>query len=263
MDVYRTIDPIVAELDKDHIESIALMGSYSRGDAKPYSDVDIVCFVKPDSSRPDQSIRIIDNKYVVVSYVTPAEADEWFLHPDKATECIGGLRKAVILYDPNHRLKQWKEKAIRFQWTEDLQQKADDYCGEQMVGWLEEVHKALQGLLSDDIGRMLNGLFGLTYGMFKILRVKHGILLEGDNSFYQKVIEHFGAGSEIGKLSEIAFGIKTEANLRVRVIAGLGLFIETAEQVMKDLKEETHKQMILFVKNEVEKELPLLPENLA
>ena len=38
------LNELVAELDGDDVVAIALMGSYARGDATAYSDVDVVRF---------------------------------------------------------------------------------------------------------------------------------------------------------------------------------------------------------------------------
>ena len=42
---------LVAAIDDDHIRGIVLGGSHARGDATPYSDVDLALFVA-DSFRP-------------------------------------------------------------------------------------------------------------------------------------------------------------------------------------------------------------------
>src|SRR6266699_4967837 len=47
------LNALVAELDNDEIVGIILGGSYARGEARPYSDVDIACFVR-DAVKPPQ-----------------------------------------------------------------------------------------------------------------------------------------------------------------------------------------------------------------
>ena len=42
---------LIAELDNDTVRGIVLGGSHARGDATPYSDVDLACFV-PDTLSP-------------------------------------------------------------------------------------------------------------------------------------------------------------------------------------------------------------------
>lgn len=244
----------IQRIEKSDVEAIGLMGSYSRGEAETYSDVDIVCILKKDANEKQASIEIIDDKYVVTSYVTLANMDNCFIDVKKVTENILGLQQVKILYDPNYIFQDLKERALQFQWTKELQLQANQLVSEQLVGWLEEVHKALQGLLSNHVGKMLNGLFGLTYGMFHVVKVQKGILLNGENSFYSRIIECYGEESRFSKLSEKAFGISNNEGIQDRVVAGLFLFNEITEEFLDVLQEED-KRAIILVKQEIHKEL--------
>lgn len=239
-------------LDKSQLEAIGLMGSYSRGDARKYSDIDIVCIVKDEKNKKDTEIEFIDGKYVVTNFVTIDDMEKSFTDASLVTKNILGLKQVKILYDPNDILFLLKQRAQNFQWTEKMQKNANEIAEKQLTGWIEEVYKALQGLISHDIGRMLNGLYGLTYGLFNVVIIQKGILLDGDNSFYRKVTEYFGLNSRFTKLSEIAFGIKDTKNLEERVIAGLLLFDEVTDQINDIL---TNKQDVIHVKKCIKKEL--------
>jgi UTP:GlnB (protein PII) uridylyltransferase len=50
------LEALVAEIDTEQMRGMILGGSHARGDATPYSDVDLACFV-PDSFRPWHSLR--------------------------------------------------------------------------------------------------------------------------------------------------------------------------------------------------------------
>lgn len=244
----------ISEIDKSDIEAIGLMGSYSRGEEKKYSDVDIVCILKKNANRKSTYIEIIEGKYVVTSYVTIEEMEECFTEPESATENMLGLQQVKVLYDPNKIFIKLRQRAIEFQWTEELQQKANKIVSKRLVGWIEEVHKALQGLISNDVGRMLNGLYGLTYGMFNIVRVQKGILLNGENSFYNRIVEYHGISSNLARLGEKAFGINQNKGIKERVVSGLLLFDEVTEELMKVLREED-KLAITLAKQEIRREL--------
>lgn len=45
---------LIAELNNDGVTALALVGSYVRGDATPYSDVDILRFVREIPERTKQ-----------------------------------------------------------------------------------------------------------------------------------------------------------------------------------------------------------------
>src|SRR5438067_8736102 len=48
------LNALVAELDNDDIVGIILGGSFARGEARPYSDVDIACFVRDAVKLPQK-----------------------------------------------------------------------------------------------------------------------------------------------------------------------------------------------------------------
>ncbi|WP_069650135.1 nucleotidyltransferase domain-containing protein [Caloranaerobacter ferrireducens] len=244
----------IKKIDREELEAIALMGSYARGEACKYSDIDIVCFLKEGNEGRLPDIEIVDSKYLVISYVTREETDKWFCDPEKATECISGLRQSKVIWDPNGYLSSLKKRAEEFKWDSSLQEKANNYASRELVSWVEEVHKALQGLLFNDIGRMLNGLYGLTYGLFKVVRVQKGILLTSDNSFFKQVIDYFGEESEFAILGKEAFGIDNTLEVRERVISGLKLF-DLITDMLVDILNDDDKEAILLVKDEIRREL--------
>lgn len=244
----------INEIDKTNIESMGLMGSYSRGEAKKYSDVDIVCILKKDAGKKSTLIEIIEDKYVVTSFTSIEEMEECFTEPEGATENILGLQQVKILYDPNNTFNNLRLRGMKFQWTKEMQRKADEIAGRWMVGLIEEVHKALQGLLSNDVGRMLNGLFGLTHGLFNVVRVQKGILLNGENSFYNRIVGHDGVDSRFAMFSEKAFGIGESSGIRERTAAGLLLFDEVSDELMNVMREED-KQAVILAKEEIHREL--------
>jgi hypothetical protein len=120
-----------------------------------------------------------------------------------------------------------------------MQAKADSYAGREMVGWVEEVHKGLEGLRRDDVGRLLNARFGLSIGLANVVRVYLGVFITGENTFYAEICERVGADSRWTHLLRAAFGIEsitgTVPMLRDQVIAGLRLYVETAGLVRDDV----------------------------
>jgi hypothetical protein len=122
-----------------------------------------------------------------------------------------------------------------------MRARARAWVGEQMVGWLEEVFKGLEGLRRDDTGRLLNARFGLSWGLSRILLVHYGVLLHGDNTFYDQLTEVLGEGSPWPRLRRQAFGIPIEGealSLQEQVRAGLRLYALMAKMVQEALTDE-------------------------
>lgn len=250
----QKINARIDAVDKENLLAIALLGSYARGEAGKYSDIDILCLSEENGADQPPCIEIIDGKYVVISTVSSEEVLSWFSRPEKAVEYLGGLRTAKAIWDPQGYLCQLRRRAAELVWDESFQKKANLYAGRALLGWIEEVHKALQGVLTGDTGRMLNGLHGLTYGIFRVLRVQRGIFLSGENYFFEEVVQYFGQQSEFARLSRIAFGVESVGELAERVWAGLELFCLTADLLSEVLSDDV-KEAVLFVVKEVTEEM--------
>ena len=88
---------LVERFKNPETQAIALMGSFARGDAGQFSDVDLVRFTKTGA---DAQTHTINNRLVVVSEVAPAAVNDWFTKPEVASECIKGVQLARSLWDP-------------------------------------------------------------------------------------------------------------------------------------------------------------------
>ncbi len=204
------------------------MGSHARGDAGPYSDVDIVRFLAGPGALPDDGTHYVAGRLVVAGSVAPEQVERWFSDPAEATKNIVGLRAALPLLERARRLAALIARARAFRWDAEMQARADAWAGEQMVGWIEEMHKSLEGLRRGDTGRLLNGLHGGTWGMASVMQVQRGVLLSGDNGFYDAVRETVGKNTLWSRLLAEAFGAEEASTLRGRTVAGLRLYMETA-----------------------------------
>ena len=228
------LERLARNFDAPDVRAIALMGSHARGDAGPYSDVDLVRFVAAGAGELEGAgSHLIDGLLVVVSNVTPDAVERWFTQAAEAVTVVGGLRQAQPLLDREGVFAAIQARAHAFVWTPDLQAQANAGASEAMVGWIEEAHKGLEGLRRQDPGRMLNGLFGLTFGLSRVMQLQRGVLLTGDNGFYNEVAQAVGPDSPWAQLRAVAFGVGEvhgrPPSLRERVVAGLGLYVATAE----------------------------------
>ncbi|GHO86951.1 nucleotidyltransferase domain-containing protein [Dictyobacter formicarum] len=69
MTVPVSLDDLIRRFDTPLIRAIMLMGSYSRGEAAPYSDVDFVCFT---DETEQVYARISDNLFPEVEHLPHA-----------------------------------------------------------------------------------------------------------------------------------------------------------------------------------------------
>ena len=221
------------------------MGSYARGEAGPYSDVDLVRFIIDDESiPPGGGSHLIDGRLVVVSDGTPSQTEAAFTRPDVAVETIRGLRCGRALIDQTGLFRTIQNRANAFQWDEEMQSKANQWASGQLVGWIEEVHKGLAGLRSGDTGRLLHARFGCSWGLTRVLCVQKGILISGDNALFEEVIAAVGYDSQWAHLCRTVYGVGSEPfKLEEQIRAGLQLYSLTAA-VLADIILEKDRPLI-------------------
>ncbi len=225
---------LVSHFNHPTVTAIALYGSHARGDAGLNSDSDLIRFVDSDEADPPGSgSHLIDDTLVVVSNYTPSTVASWFSEPTAAVVAIAPLRQAQPLLDPTGHFARLQARANNFLWSAELQQKADAWASEQLVGWIEEAHKGLEGLRRKDEGRLLNASFGLSWGLTGVVKVQRGVLIYSDNTLIEQVMDAVGSTSRWSQLCRISFGMGGKEggspSLRERVVAGLQLYVATVE----------------------------------
>jgi hypothetical protein len=171
---------------------------------------------------------------------------------------IQGLRSGRALLDKEGFFAALQKRAQAFAWDEALQEKANRWASRQMVGWIEEVRKGLEGLRRGDIGRMLHANFGCSWGLARVICVQRGVLLSGDNALYKEVTGSIGQDTEWARLCQAAYGAGDEpSTLRDRVVAGLRLYELTA-QMIEDALQAEDAQLVMETVTLIDDTLPTL-----
>lgn len=240
---------LAQQFDGPGVAAIALMGSHGRGDAGPYSDVDLARFLAEETPHPPgDGSHWIDGRLVVVSTHTPASAARIFADPEAACQNLMGLAAARALVDRGGHFAALQAQARAFQWDAAMQARADGRAAEMLVGWIEEAHKGLEGLRRADTGRLLNAQFGLSWGLSTVMMVQRGILLASDNETWEGINRALGEDSTWVRLRHAVFGLGRDpgglSGLQARVRAGLALYVETVA-LMREALPEPQRAMIL------------------
>ena len=245
--------------DSPRPQAIALLGSYARNDAGPFSDVDLLFLLRADAPQPEYTSFLVEDRLVTVNAVWPEQIDGWFTEPEQAVNVVAALRDALPLRDPERIFAAVQRRARAFTWTAEMQARADRYASREMVGLIEESHKGLEGLRRADVGRLLNARFGLSWLLARVVRVQRGILGNSDNSFYDDVRASLGHASRWSRLLATAFGAATSdsalLSLHEEVIAGLRLYCETA-RLLADILQADDRPLIEATVARIEQNLP-------
>ncbi len=243
---HELIDALTPDLICAEIEGIAVMGSYARGNATPYSDLDVICLVQEQATAMlDPQIDLYHGVYRVIHRCAEKNLRLCFADPVRAVYDIIGLQQMQILYDPRGILRRLQQDAYAFVWDEAMQQKADVYLNREMLGWQEECYKAMSGVQDKQNGKMLLGLYGLTYGLVKLMLVAKGVLLQSENDFYEQLCLAYSAetkGKDLVEMMGLAFGLADGFPLLQRVETGLLLYLQFADYLAARLTPNVRAQ---------------------
>lgn len=155
------LEALVVEIDTEQIRGIILGGSQARGDATPYSDVDVACFVA-DSFRPLRKRFLYREDYLVsIGLKTLEGVQQQLRNPCHALWLVPAFQQARILLDKDGSMHQLKQMVENFTW-EPLRKEAVEYAGRLLTCNAEFVHKLLGNIWKGNPP-------GITYATTRIL----------------------------------------------------------------------------------------------
>ncbi|PZS04498.1 MAG: hypothetical protein DLM69_01810, partial [Candidatus Chloroheliales bacterium] len=223
---------LVAELNDEQTTAFALDGSYARGEANEYSDVDIICFRDdiPEGEELPLGFQYHANRLISVHRVAIATAHAGMYKPENAVWWVPSLRNYRILLDKRGELAALMQEARDFRW-EPLQPAADEYASTKLWALSEQAHKLMGGLARHDAGILYNSTINLLRSNTWSVVVQRGIMLKSQNSRIQQVEENVGLNSAWTRYHRLAMGIDEAATalppLEARAWAALQLHLET------------------------------------
>jgi predicted nucleotidyltransferase len=108
---------LVHELDHEDIVGITLGGSYARGTATFYSDVDVACFWREGVKPPLKRFLYRQGKLISIKMTSVTEIREMLKRPQSAMLVVGGTRR--LLLDKDGEVSRLLAVIEAFRW-EDL-----------------------------------------------------------------------------------------------------------------------------------------------
>lgn len=216
---------LIAAYDAPEVTAFGLSGSFARGDATRYSDVDLLRFVR-SGERPAE-MRYVEGVLLSLSTRSIEQDQAFFSQPTEVIWLVPMLRRMRILRDAEGELAQLQRQAELFDW-EPLRAAAEAHASHDLVGYTEELHKVLSALLRQDEAAMAYATMGVVLGMVKIVAVAKGILVHSESLYFREVGTAVGTNSAWSKQLRLALGINEESSsVHTRAQAALRLYRET------------------------------------
>lgn len=254
---------LVLELDNENIIGITLGGSYARGEATRYSDVDFACFWREGLRPPAKRFFYRQGKLISVKMTSVTEI----------REMLNRLPSALLFASGKHRLLLDKDGSIArlLQEIEDfrydtLQAETNKNISLWMMLQAEEIHKVLREFQQDNASGLAYAITKLVTELTLLVTLRYGIMITSDSTYYAQVEEMVGHNSTWTSLHRITTGVEAGPQdirpVRARGIAVLHLYRETIElmrAIMKKEHLEVAEQALEIMKSAAE-ELPFTQE---
>jgi hypothetical protein len=228
-------DPFIqfalAQIDSPDVLGVAIVGSYARGQAGKYSDVDFDIFVSrvPENPYDRYTLRYWENKLVSLKYTLLDEERSALTSPRRAIWAVPGLHGMRILLDKAGSMAALQQAAQEFEWS-PLQPAADEYAAEEIMGTTEEAHKILNGLAREHESTVLYASWGLVKNMLEAVAVQRGILIISENRYFDLIQDSVGRDSEWTRAFRTAWGLDPGGSgYQQRGAAALALYHLSAE----------------------------------
>jgi predicted nucleotidyltransferase len=229
--------------DAPDVIGIALTGSYARGDATPYSDIDLLRFVHEMPDSGTYTLRAVDGRLVSVTTTTIERKRADLSSPQEAIWAVQGLRQMRIFKDSDGALAALQREAVEFLWP-PLQQAANQHVSGELMGLAEEAHKLMTGLHQGNEAVYTYAAMLLTMFLPGIVAVQRGLLMASENEYFTAVGEAVGDDSAWARAHRAAAGFgqpPPDAHRRAR--AALELYRETAALIDPAIRPE-HRGVI-------------------
>jgi predicted nucleotidyltransferase len=219
------LSDLIAELDNDNVIALALVGSYARGNATLYSDVDVLRFVREVPERTKQYI-YRHGHLIGISTRTFGQYRKRLTAPEEAIFVVPSIREAHVLLDKEGEFARLQQEAQVWTW-EPLQATANDYASYVLMVQIEIVHKTLRALMMQDKPALAEMILLLFSAVTDAVTVQRGILATSGNTYFRQVEEAVGQVSVWTYYHKLLAGFDTNAgsvaSLEHRGIATLHL----------------------------------------
>jgi len=241
------LSELVIELDTGGVTAIILRGSYARGDAVPYSDVDLTRLVKELPERTQQKQFTYRHGLLIsISTRTIDQYREDFTIPERALFVVPSVREARILLDKEGAFCALQQEAKAWTW-EPLQTEANYYASNILMAHTEYVHKILRALLLGDVFALTEITLELLLALTDAVVVQHGMLVIGGNTYFRQVQAMVGVESTWTNYHRIVAGIDTSPAQSVSTeekgVAVLHLYQETVK-LLRSFLYPMHREVI-------------------
>jgi len=220
------LDALVNELDSPEVIGITLGGSYARGEATPYSDVDLACFFQEQTPLPPKRYLYRSGYLLSIACLTVSGVRQRLARLPDALLVVSGQRQ--VLLDKDGSVKELLQEIASFNWVA-LEQQAREYVSFQGAVLAESAHKILSLWWQNNHLALSYATAQLLLALTEVMMVRYGVRIKNDGTYYQQVQQAVGLTSTWTTLHQLLTGVQTQAPMQERAQHVLHLYQETVK----------------------------------
>lgn len=223
------------------VHAVAVVGSVARGDASPWSDIDVHAYVRLPSQKQDARVGFMArtalkaDRLVVVATDTVEGSRAELRSPERAIWAVPAIRDMRILLDQERQLETLKQEAEAFDWS-TLRAAAEASECRRLVASAEYIHKIRAAIESRDESAALHAAGALIGRCTRSIVTARGVFIRTENEYYRRARE--AGGQEWAKRHRHCFGLASDGPVALDAfalaLAAGGLYAETV-RILDDI----------------------------
>ena len=220
------LDALVNELDTPDVIGITLGGSYARGEATAYSDVDLACFFQEQTPLPLKQYLYRRGYLLSIAGLTVTGVRQRLSRLPDALLFVAGSRQ--VLLDKDGSVKHLLQELASFDWA-SLEQQAREYVSFQVAMLAEQAHKILSVCSQNNSLALSYATTKLLLALTEVMMVRYGVLIKNDSTYYQQVQQAVGLTSTWTALHQLVTAAQPRAAMQEQAHQVLHLYQETVK----------------------------------
>ncbi|UQN07128.1 nucleotidyltransferase domain-containing protein [Deinococcus sp. QL22] len=164
---------------EEGVQAVFLTGSFARGDANEFSDLDVQLLVV-DGSSVSGHTTYHEGLLLSVDRSELSHRERALTDPDTALWNLVALQTGLPLHDPAGVFAVLQAKARALEWA-TLAPEAHRQAARRIAGSAEELHKIMGGLNAGDAGKVAYAALGLTFALGQAALLSTGTLIPTEN----------------------------------------------------------------------------------
>lgn len=229
----RVIAERAAALAQGGAVAVVLRGSFARGTAHAYSDIDLTALAVEAGAGPPVQIEQHAGRMFVITWQTAASVRASFRDPAQLAAAVPAWRRAVALHDPSGVAASLTEDAMRWSW-DPIAEVIDAYVAEGLVGLAEEVYKVVAGIALELPRQTAVNRAVLALQLPPLLGLRRRVLWDTENETHDLVADAMGEAWTAAQ--DTALGLDGASALR-QARASLELYTRAAREIAPLLDE--------------------------